>query len=323
VGDELVSHYVFKMKFPFDFRGDKAFDVVGFGTNAVDFLIQVPEYPAFDSKVELTDYTQAAGGEVATTMAGLSRLGMRTAYVGRFGSDAAGEFGMRSLKDEGVDLSQAEIVDGAKTQIAFIVIDTRSGERTVIWQRDDALSYAAAEAPVNVAASGKVLHLTPHDAAACIEMAREARSHGTMVSTDIDNIFDGMDELLPLVDVLIMSRDIPERLTGISDINEALADLSNKFGCSVVGATLGDSGSTLYCQGEYIDTTGFAVPGGCKDTTGAGDAFRVGLLYGMLKGETVEESARAANAIAALKCRAVGARTALPNAKELEEFRLA
>ncbi len=308
------------MKFPFDFKDDKAFDVVGFGTNAVDFLIQVPVYPAFDSKVELSDYTQAAGGEVATTMAGLSRLGMRTAYVGRFGSDAAGEFGMQSLTEEGVDLSQAEIVDGAKTQIAFIIIDTRSGERTVIWQRDAALSYSAAEAPTKVAAAGKVLHLTPHDAAACIAMAREARQNGTIVSTDIDNIFDGMQELLPLVDILIMSRDIPERLTGIADIRLALAALSTDYGCGVVGATLGDSGSILYCQGEYIDTNGFAVPGGCKDTTGAGDAFRVGLLYGMLSGQTIEESALSANAVAALKCREVGARTALPDAIELEHF---
>lgn len=308
------------MKFPFDLKGDKAFDVVGFGTNAVDFLIQVPVYPAFDSKVELTEYTQAAGGEVATTMAGLSRLGMRAAYVGRFGSDAAGEFGMRSLRDEGVDLSGAEIVEGAKTQIAFIIIDTRSGERTVIWQRDAALSYSAAEAPTNVAAAGKVLHLTPHDAAACIAMAREARKNGTIVSTDIDNIFDGMDELLPVVDILIMSRDIPERLTGIADIGNALAVLSKDYGCGVVGATLGDVGSTLYCQGEFIVTRGFAVPGGCKDTTGAGDAFRVGLLYGMLSGQTVQESARFANAVAALKCRSVGARTALPNAAELSSF---
>lgn len=308
------------MKFPFEFKSDKAFDVVGFGTNAVDFLIQVPFYPAFDSKVELTEYTQAAGGEVATTMAGLSRLGMRTAYVGRFGSDAAGEFGMRSLSDDGVDIGFAQIIGGAKTQIAFIVIDERSGERTVIWQRDAGLSYSAAEAPVEVGARGKILHLTPHDASACIAMARSAREHCTIVSTDIDNIFDGMNELLPLVDCLIMSRDMPERLTGIVDIREALATLSGEYGCGVVGATLGNSGSLLYCQGSYIDTNGFSVPGGCKDTTGAGDAFRVGLLYGMLSGQTIETSARSANAVAALKCRSVGARTALPNSTELSEF---
>ena len=71
------------MHFPFRIRENTEFDVVGFGTNAVDFLIQVPEYPAYNSKIELVDYVQAAGGEVATTMAGLQRLGLRACYIGR------------------------------------------------------------------------------------------------------------------------------------------------------------------------------------------------------------------------------------------------
>src|SRR3546814_138091 len=134
------------MNFPFDLPKNRAFDVVGFGTNAVDFLIQVPAYPEFNSKVELVDYTQAPGGEVATTMAGLQRLGLKTAYAGRFGDDDAGNLGMASLAREGVDLKFAEQVSGARTQIAFIVIDERNGERTVIWKRDGKLAYAAEEA---------------------------------------------------------------------------------------------------------------------------------------------------------------------------------
>ena len=69
-------------------------------------------------------------------MVGLQRLGLKTAYSGRFGSDQAGDFGMLSLKNEGVDISYAEQVPGTNTQIAFIIVDVRSGERTVIWQRD-------------------------------------------------------------------------------------------------------------------------------------------------------------------------------------------
>ena len=117
------------MQFPFQPPTGREFDVLGFGTNAVDYLIEVPEYPAFNSKVELKRYTQAAGGEVASTMVGLRRLGMNTAYVGRFGGDAAGEFGLGSLNEEGVNTEHAEQIAGADTQIAFIVIDARNGER--------------------------------------------------------------------------------------------------------------------------------------------------------------------------------------------------
>ncbi len=308
------------MHFPLKIRDDARFDVVGFGTNAVDFLIRVPNYPEFNSKVEIDEYIQAAGGEVASTMAGLSRLGLRTAYAGRFGSDAAGQFGMESLADDGVDVSFAERIDGARTQIAFIVIDVRSGERTVLWQRDRKLSYASDEAPLDAARLGKVLHLTPHDAFACIEMAKAARDAGTIISTDVDNVFDGMEDLLPLVDVLITSHDVPERLTGISELRPAMKQMQQSYGCPVVGVTLGDAGSIMLSGGEFCETSGFAVPGGCQDTTGAGDAFRVGLIYGMLTGQSIAESSRAANAVAALKCRAIGARTALPDDSELRSF---
>lgn len=306
------------MQFPFKVHATSEFDVVGFGTNAVDFLIEVPHYPAFNSKVELTEYTQAAGGEVATTMAGLQRLGTKTAYIGRFGTDAAGDFGIQTLRDEGVDLTYAEQIDGARTQIAFIVIDERNGERTVIWQRDKRLAFTEAEAPVAAVSQAKVLHFTPHDVRACIAMAKRAKSEGVIVSSDIDNVFDGIEKLLPLADMLIMSSEFPVKLLGIVDRRMALTELRSRYGCGIVGVTLGEAGSLLLCGDAFIETPGFAVPGACKDTTGAGDAFRVGLLFGLLNGESVEDAARAANAVAALKCRAVGARTALPDHDELE-----
>lgn len=305
------------MQFPFSLLQDKEFDVIGFGTNAVDYLIRVPEYPAFNSKIELTNYTQAAGGEVATTMAGLRRLGLKTSYIGRFGMDAAGDFGMGSLRDEGVDLQYAEQIEGARTQIAFILIDERNGERTVIWQRDKKLSFDPAEAPLEAIGRSKVLHFTPHDVKACLAMARRAKESGVIVSVDIDNLFEGVQELLSYVDIFIASADFPKKLFGTIDRREALREIKSLFGCGIVGVTLGEAGSVLLCGETFIETRGFAVPGGCQDTTGAGDAFRVGLLYGLSTGSSVEESARMANAVAALKCRSVGARTALPNPDEL------
>jgi sugar/nucleoside kinase (ribokinase family) len=308
------------MKFPFRLAADKEFDAVGFGTNAVDFLIVAPEYPQFNTKIELVDYVQLAGGEIASTMAGLRRLSLKTAYVGRFGNDRAGDFGLQTLVTEGVDTTHAEQIEGARTQIAFILIDERNGERTVIWKRDEKLSYKPEEAPVEIVKNTKVFHATPHDALACARMARAAREAGAIVSIDIDNLFEGIEELLPLIDIFIASEEFPARLVGVKDKRQSLREIKSRYGNKIVGVTLGEKGSLLLCEDEFIETGGFAVPNGCKDTTGAGDAFRVGLLYGLLTGESVETAARMANAVAALKCRELGARTALPNVEELNSL---
>lgn len=308
------------MRFPFNLPDDKPFDAVGFGLNAVDHLIVVPEYPAFDTKVRLLEHKQAAGGQAATTMVALKRLGLKTAYAGRFGSDAEGQFGFQELKAEDVDLEFAEVIEGARNQLAFVIIDARNGQRTIIWDRDARVGYRSDEAPIALAVRGRVLHLDAHDPPAGARMARVAHNHGTIISADIDNIYEGLPEVLPLIDVLIGSREFPHRLTGIADEKASLVELKARYGCALVGMTLGERGAIVYCEGEFIESPACEVPGGCRDTTGAGDAFHGGLLYGMLTGKDVETSLKFANAVAALKCRELGARTSLPNEKDLSEF---
>src|SRR6266550_2443932 len=201
------------MQFPFDLTDNKQFDAVGFGLNAVDHLIVVPKYPDFDTKTRLLDHKQTAGGQTATAMVALQRLGLKTAYAGRFGSDAEGKFGFRALQDEGVDIEFAEVIAGARNQLAFIIVDARNGERTIIWDRDERVSYAADEAPLALVTRGRVLHFDAHDPPACVRMAQAARAAGTIVSADIDNIYEGLPELLPLIDILITSAEFPHRLT--------------------------------------------------------------------------------------------------------------
>src|SRR4051794_13846026 len=146
----------------FELPTDKDFDAVGFGLNAVDHLIVVPQYPAFDTKTRFSAYERAAGGQTASAMVALQRLGLKTAYAGRFGSDEEGRFGYRSLEYEGVNLDFAETIEGADTQLAFIIIDGGSGERTIVWDRDERLSYRADEAPIDIATRSRVLHLDAH-----------------------------------------------------------------------------------------------------------------------------------------------------------------
>lgn len=308
------------MRFPFALPSTRSFDAVGFGLNAVDHLIVVPHYPAFDTKVRLLDHTLSAGGQTASAMVALSRLGLKTTYAGRFGSDAEGAFGLKSLQDDDVNVDFAEVVAGARNQIAFITIDARSGERTIVWDRDDRLAYQREEAPVAIGPMGRVLHLDAHDPPACVRVAQAARASGTIVSADIDNVYDGLPELLPLIDIMIGSKEFPARVTGIAGERAALIELQQRFGCTLVGMTIGGAGAVVYCEGRFIESPGFEAPGGCRDTTGAGDAFHAGFLYGLLTGADIETSLKLGNAVAAIKCSALGARTALPNKSQLEEF---
>jgi len=308
------------MHFPFSLPTNKPFDAVGFGLNAVDHLIVVPKYPSFDTKTRLLSHRLSAGGQTATAMVALQRLGFKTAYAGRFGSDPEGQFGLKTLQDEGVNTDYAEVVEGSATQIAFITIEENTGERTIVWDRDDRLAYKPEEAPRNFGSQGRVLHLDAHDPPACVRVAQDAKQAGTLISADIDNVYDGLPGLLPYIDILLGSKEFPHRVTGIADPMEALVELQNRYGSGIVGMTLGDQGAVIYCEGQFLKSPAYTAPGGCKDTTGAGDAFRGGFLYGMLTGEDIETSMKLGNAVAAMKCSALGARPGLPTLQQLKTF---
>jgi sugar/nucleoside kinase (ribokinase family) len=148
----------------------------------------------------------------------------------------------------------------------------------------------------------------------------KARSAGTIVSADIDNVYDGLPELLPLIDVLISSKEFPRLLTGIDDSHAALLEIKSRYGCPLVGLTKGEEEQPFFAKGAFWKLRPSQVPGGCVDTTGRGDAFHGGFLYGMLQHEDIETSLRIGCAVAALGCRGLGARTALPTREELEAF---
>ena len=148
--------------------------------------------------------------------------------------------------------------------------------------------------------------------------AEYARAAGVPTVLDIDNVYEGAENLLPLIDFLISSATFPERMTGEPDLKRALKKLKDTTGSYFVAATLGVEGVLAYFNDEYIYSPAFPIQ--CADTTGAGDAFHGGFIYGLLAGYSVEETLQWANAVAGLKCRAVGARTALPTLKEVREL---
>ena len=303
------------MNFEITLPENKPFDAVALGLNAIDHIIVVPHYPEFNSKVKFDSHHLTAGGQCATAMVALARLGQRTRYIGKIGDDETGRLQIQSLLSEGVETKDLIVEKGAESQIAFIVVDARNGERTVIWNRDEKLLIQESEVDREAVTSGRALLLDGHNVAASILAASCAQEAGVPTVLDIDNIYEGANRLLPLIDFLISSATVPHRMTGEADLRLALKKLQKMTGSMFVAATLGVEGVLAYFRGEYIYSPAFSVK--AADTTGAGDAFHAGFIYGLLKGFSVEETLRVANAVAGLKCRAVGARTSLPTLEEL------
>src|SRR6516162_7217167 len=145
--------------------GSRPYDVVGLGLNSIDLLAVVAEYPASNTKQRLQRFARLPGGQVATAMATCARLGWRARYIGSFGDDEFGRLSRDSLTWEGVDVSAARTVGGATNQFAVILVDARSGERTVLWDRHPALTMEPAEVPVDAVTSGRMLIVDCHETA--------------------------------------------------------------------------------------------------------------------------------------------------------------
>ena len=296
---------------------DKPFDVVGMGLNAVDFISVVPEFPAPNSKMEILHFSKQGGGQVATAIAALSRWGVRTKYIGKVGEDDLGNFSLHSIRQEGVEVSSVTTEPSATNQVAIILVEKSTGERTILWNRDERLMYRKGELGKEEVCSGKILHLDGHDIQAALQCVRWAKEEGIPTLIDLDKVESLTSKLIQEIDFVITSSRFPMLYTGISDQRKALLELQ-KHTSGFLCATLGHEGAVALINGEFLYVKGFEVK--ALDTTGAGDVFHAGFIYGLLQNWEVAEILRFANAVAALKCRDLGGRKGIPSLEEVQRF---
>ncbi len=301
----------------FDFSATKPFDVVGFGLNSVDYLCVVPHFPSYDSKLKMHDFSQQGGGQAATAMVTCQRLGLKARYVGKAGEGELGQYSRKSLESEEVDIQGMKVVAGTRNQFAFILVDQITGERTIIWDRDQRLVMLPEEVPREIICSAYVLLVDGHDAPAAVQAARYAREGGNLVVMDAERISEETGELLSLVDVVIGERHFPERFTGRNDLEASLEAITHK-GPRVAGVTLGKEGALAYCDGKFYYSPAFQV--NCRDTTGAGDVFHAAFVRSLFEGWDLKCCLDFSNAAAALKCRKLGGRAGIPNLDEVMEL---
>jgi sugar/nucleoside kinase (ribokinase family) len=236
--------------------------------------------------------------------------------VGRLGEDDAGRLHGREFARTGVDARIIEVAGAASPQ-SLIVVDG-GGERTVLCRRDDRLLLQPADLDRDWIVNARALHVDGYETAAATLAAQWARESGIPVIADLDETYRGVEDLLRNIDYLIVSRDFPGRLTGERNLERALRRMHERYDCKVTAATLGQDGVLAWDGKRSYLHSAFRVP--VVDTTGAGDIFHAGFIYGLLQGWTLERQLDFACAAAALNCTASGARGGIRTVGDVEHL---
>ena len=299
----------------------KRFDYVGLGFCSNDHLAVLPFIP-MDTKVKMVSHAILGGGPVANSTAGAATLGMTASFAGTVGDDADGRMILEDFARQGVDTSMVKVRAGATSAIAYLWIEEKTGARSCAWTRSGLDELTADEIDHDTVAAAKVLHLDGHNAAGAIAAAKTAREAGVTVMYDAGTHRDGMEELLPLADLLICSEEFILKLTGLGDAEEAVRQVYAKYRPKVCGATMGARGSMCFDGRDFVKCPAFPVEK-VVDTTGCGDLFHTGFAVRYLETRDLLECQRFGAAVSAIKCRGLSGRPpSAPTREEVEEFLL-
>lgn len=293
-------------------------DVVGLGLNATDTVLVVRDFPALGGKERVLSLTRQAGGQMATALVTCQRLGLRARYIGKVGDDDAGRFQLSSLRQEGLDLRYTRVARGATNQFGHIIVDQRTGERTVFWDRHARLAVAPSEVRAEAIRGARALHLDGCDVEACVRAAKIARRERIPVIADLDTVYKKVETLFPYLDYLVASANFLPAVTGDDDPFRVLEYMAREYKVKVPGMTLGRDGALVYTQGRFCYSPGFVVE--TVDTTGAGDVFHGAFIYGLVSGWNLERTLNFSNAMAGLNCTAFGARGGIATRVEAEKL---
>ena len=293
-------------------------DVLGVGCNSVDHVYRLPASPRADSpnaKLRISSHQPMCGGQMATAMAACAALGLRAGYLGVVGNDANGRLLVAELQQRGVDVSPVMTRECAN-RFAVITVDETSGDRIVLWDRDDHLNLTAGDVDAALISQARIVHVDDEDQDGAILAAKAARDAGAIVTSDIERITPRTPELIALTSIPIFAQHALPALTGESDPERGLRAVRAVHREQPLCVTLGAGGAMLLDDNELIREPGFAVK--AVDTTGAGDVFRGALVYALLNGFDTRQMLRIANAAAALSCTREGAMASVPSLDEVQ-----
>lgn len=299
-------------------------DIVGIGCSIFDLMMILDHFPDDDEKTGAMESKVQCGGPCAVAMISASKLGVSTAFQGKYGDDMYGTTTRKNLAKYGVDLSSVKIIPGAASPFCVVLSNQANGHRACVGGGVWSPELVVHEEDVDLEAikAAKYLHLDGMNYDAAVFAAKKAHEFGVKVSMDLDDggagAGSGTEELVSLIDILIPSERSARTISGKEDIEEAAVWMYEKFHPETLVITMGPQGGIYMEDGvpKHYD----AYPVKVVDSNGAGDVFHGAFLAAKVKGFSDAEAARFASAASAVKCMGFGASESAPDWETVEAF---
>jgi ribokinase len=297
------------------------FDVIGFGALNVDMLFKVDKLAVAEEESFIEDYKEACGGSAANTIVGLARLGCKVGFIGKVANDREGKMQLDCFKAEGVDTSGiVELTKGRSGSVMGFV--DRKGARALYINSGVNDLVEPREIKWEYVSQAKLLHLSSFVGEKSFRAQKKLLSalpEGVEISFDPGSLYaqKGFAVIEPIIKnshVLMPNAIELEQLTGEEDYRKG-ADFMIAMGVKIVAVKLGNKGCYVTDGNEKLSVAPFKVK--AVDTTGAGDAFCAGFLYGLINEKSLYECGQLGNFVASRSVMAIGARVGLPYAKDL------
>ncbi|WP_455645996.1 carbohydrate kinase family protein [Methanosphaera sp.] len=300
------------------------FDIIGWGALNVDRLCQVNEFAPSDGETFINYETKSCGGSAANTIIGIAKLGLNTGYIGKVGKDSNGTMMLDYLTQNNVNTDHLIIGDGETGEVIGFVDNTGDRKLYVTPKINDKI--ANNEIDRTYIKNTKILHLTsfvglnPEDSSINTQMELlEELSSDVKIAFDPGMLYvnrgsEFMDKLIKYTDILLINETELLITTGKETLDEAIKEISPKVEILVVKRST--EGSFIKKGDEEYNIGIFKVD--TVDTTGAGDAYNAGFLYGLLNNYSLEESGIIGSYIAAQSTTQAGATEAIPYIDDID-----
>ncbi len=292
--------------------------LIGLGACVMDTLITLPAYPKEDTKLGAKDSRISGGGPAATGTVAAAALGVPSGFIGVLAEGESGSFLRDDFLRFGVDVTHVRMKPGYRGFTSSIWLAEDKATRTCVFDKGNLPPLILDEGMREAVSRADLLLIDGNELEGAKEACRIARESGTRILYDCGGMYEGVEALLGMTDVMIPSEEFAAGMTGSRDAREAAVRLYETYHPAVVVVTCGARGGVFYDGARISEYPAFPVR--AVDTNGSGDVFHGAFAAAILKGMAWEQCCCFASAAAALKCMGLGARESVPREEKVLRF---